>query len=486
MLRRTHCAAVGVRIPHRCASRFVLVLAAMSLSAAPGQRPVTGEGPDRPAPSIAIVGGTLVDVRTGDETENGVVIIRGERIIEVGVAGTLSIPGDAHVIDARGKWILPGLIDMHVHLFDSDLLPLDLFLANGVTTIRDPGNSVLIMRLTKEEIASGKRIGPRLFFCGDLLDGLPPLYRESTLLVDTPERAKSAVLFLADQGVDCIKVYNSVSEPEPKEIIRPARHRNLPVIGHVPRTLTMTRAVELGMVGLEHIRITGREMLSAEKADAIDFLPLAKREALLWREFDPQSEAMKRLASFLAESGIFLDPTLTADEAGDVLSRDDQIKDPNNRYLLRALFARWKAGPIPEFARVPPALKQSARDGFEKRKRFVGICRRAGVHLLAGSDGADLGTLLPGFGLQHELRLLVQSGLTPLEAIQAATLEAAAALGKADDLGAIRPGYLADLVLVRADPLKEIGNMRQIDLVIEGGTLHRPLDLLTAARKPIH
>ncbi len=474
-----------------CFGLFLIV--AMCVSAALGQQQVIKESanpsPQRsmtsqaPATSTAIVGGTLVDVHNGEEIENSVVIIRGERVAKVGVVDKLEIPNDARVVDAHGKWILPGLIDMHVHLWDSDLLPLGLFLANGITTIRDPGYSVLVMRLTREEITSGKRIGPRLFFCGDLLDGMPPLYRESTLLVDTPERAHSAVMFLADQGVDCIKVYNSVKEPELKEIIRTAHARNLPVIGHIPRTLTMTHAVELGMQGLEHIRVTGREMLPIEEANKIDFLPFAERETLLWKQFEPQSEKMKRLVRFLAESNIILDPTLVADGSTFLLSQDDQINNPNNRYLPPQLFNKWKGEPVPQFDKLPAELKQVAIDGFEKRKQFVGMCSRAGVHIIAGSDGAGLGTLLPGFGLQHELQLLVQSGLTPLQAIQAATINSAAALGKEHDLGVIEPGYFADVLILEADPIKEISNTQKIDLVIEAGRPYKPLDLLNASGK---
>src|SRR5262249_50189942 len=162
-----------------------------------------------------------------------------------------------------------------------------------------------------------------LFFCGNILDGLPPL-PPTALLADTPERARSAVVFLADQGVDCIKVYNSIKEPELVEIVKTARSRNLPVIGHVPRSLTMTRAVELAMQGLEPIRITGRELLPAEDADKLDFLPLARRETLLWQRFDLQSEKMTRLIAFLAARTVFLDPTLTVDE-------DDFARSPEER-----------------------------------------------------------------------------------------------------------------------------------------------------------
>src|SRR5262249_33619850 len=138
---------------------------------------------------VAIVGGTLIDVRNGQETQDSVVLIPGERISQVGVRGRVEIPNDADVVDVHGKWILPGLMDMHAHVSheDSDLLPLELYLANGVTTIRDPGGYVSVSRLLARDIESGTRIGPRLFFCGDFLDGDPPLIAQGTLLVDTPE-----------------------------------------------------------------------------------------------------------------------------------------------------------------------------------------------------------------------------------------------------------------------------------------------------------
>ena len=134
----------------------------MSLSTVLGQQP--------PPTSTVLVGGTLIDVRNGWAVENTAVLITGDRIIQIGAKDKLQIPSDARTIDARGKWILHGLIDMHVHMWDSEVLPLELFLANGITTIRDTGFSVLVMRLLEADLSSGKRIGPRLFFCGDLLD----------------------------------------------------------------------------------------------------------------------------------------------------------------------------------------------------------------------------------------------------------------------------------------------------------------------------
>src|SRR5262249_1111123 len=128
--------------------------------------------------------------------------------------------------------------------------------------------------------------------------------------------------------------------------------------------------------------------------------------------------------------------------------------------------------------KLPSDLKQAAINGYEKRRQFVEMCNRAGVRIVAGTDGAGLGTMLPGFGLQHELQLLVESGLTPLQAIQAATINAGPALRKEHDLGAVEPGYFADIVILEADPLKDIRNTEKIDLVVEAGRPHTPTDLL--------
>lgn len=170
-------------------------------------------------------------------------------------------------MEALGKWVVPGLIDSHAHAGDDKNTPLSLYLANGVTTIRNPGGNVTLLRLTWEKLRCGDLVGPRLYFSGPVLDGTPPVWPTGSLLVDTPQRARSAVNFLADQGADFVKVYNNVKEPELKAIVEAAKERGLPVAGHIPRSMTMTHAVEVGMTRLEHIRITGREMLAAEEAE---------------------------------------------------------------------------------------------------------------------------------------------------------------------------------------------------------------------------
>lgn len=420
--------------------------------------------------TVVIKGGTLIDVHTGREIRNSLIVIEGNLIKQVGSASEITAPRDAQVIDASNKWIIPGLMDMHAHISGQRNIPLELYLVNGVTTIRDPGGNLTVLRLARQEIDAGKRPGPRLFFAGNILDGNPPLWPDISIIADTPERAESAVNYLVDQGVDLIKVYNSITEPVLVAIIRAAHKRGIPVAGHVPRSITMTRAVELGMDCLEHIRITGRELLPLEEANKIDFLPLVRREGLLWQRFDLDSDKMKKLVSFLAAKKVFLDPTLTIDEITAFALYQESANDPNNRFLPRPSTTTEREA-APEVFRLPPELKEVTAAGFRKRLQFIGMCGRAGVQIVAGTDGVGPGKLLPGFGLQYELELLSKAGLTPIQVIQAATINAARALKKEKELGSIEPGKFADLVILNSNPLIDIRNTSKIDGVMTRGRL---------------
>lgn len=426
---------------------------------------------------IALTGGTLVDVRTGETIENSIILIDGDRIADVGAVDKIQMPSSARRIDASGKWIVPGLMDMRAHVSHEPDLPFEMYLAKGVTTIRDPGSDVTLSRLLRMELDSGKRIGPRYFFAGPLLDGIPPVWPGGSILVDTPERAVSAVNFLIDQGVDFVKVYNNVQERELIEIIKTAHARGVRVAGHVPRTITMTRAVELGMDCLEHVRITARELLSPEEADKLDFLPYGTREVLLWQSFDLNSEKMQKLISFLGDKKVFMDVTLIADY-GLVIDPADEIKDPNNHFLPEEVFEAWKSYPQPEVYKVPLEVKRASAASFEKRMKFVGLCFQAGVRIITGTDGAGLGNLLPGFALHRELKMLSDAGMNPLDILRATTITSAEALGKEKDLGSIEKGKLADLLILEKDPLSDIKNLDSIVLVFKGGRDFKPDDLL--------
>jgi len=434
---------------------------------------------------LVIRGGTLVEVKSGKEIPDSVIVIRGERLDQIGTEGKLAIPAGAQMVEAGGKWIVPGLIDSHAHADSEESAPLELYIANGVTTIRNPGGNITQLRLLREKLARGETTGPRLFFAGPLLDGLPPVWPAGSLLVDTPERARSAVNFLADQGVDFVKVYNNVKEPELAAIIETAKVRGLPLAGHVPRTMTMTRAIEMGMTRLEHIRITGKEMLSAEEAAAIDPLPVGKREPMLWQRFDLRSEKMRALVQRLAKSGVFLDPTLVTDEYFGS-TREAEEKDPNNQYFSKSDVEEALKYLNSGVFETPPELKSAAVEAFQKEQKFVGMCAEAGVRIIAGTDGPGIGLLTPGFALHRELELLAASGLSPLQTLQAATSTAAQALAKEDLLGTVEQGKLADLVILDADPLLVAENLRRVHAVVLGGKTYEPKALLEQAKARVN
>jgi imidazolonepropionase-like amidohydrolase len=429
------------------------------------------------AEQIAITGGTLIDVRTQQEIKESVILIQGDRIAEVGKAGKTAIPPNAHVIDASGKWIVPGYMDMHVHVAGEEDLPFEMYLAKGVTTIRDCGGNLTLSRLLREDLDSGQKIGPRYFFAGPILDGIPPVGPEGSFLVDTPERAASAVNFLIDQGVDFIKIYNNVKEPEFIEILKTAHSRGVRVAGHVPRSLTVTHVVESGMDCLEHVRITGRELLTAEEADQLDFLPYAKREILLWKRFDLNSEKMRKLVSFLAQNQVFMDVTLVVDYQL-VTDPEQELKNPDNRYLPEKLFEIWKSMPQPEIYKVPSELKPVSADAFQNRQKFVGLCYQAGARIITGTDGPGLGMLLPGFALHHEFQMLSEAGMTPGDILRATTIRSAEALGKEQDLGTIEKGKYADLLILQKNPLLDVSNLDSIEKIFKGGQILDPQALL--------
>jgi hypothetical protein len=235
------------------------------------------------------------------------------------------------------------------------------------------------------------------------------------------------------------------------------------------------------MTRLEHIRVTGREMLSPDEADEIDPLPLGRREPLLWQRFDLQSEKMQALVQRLVRSGIFLDPTLVIAEDTEVPNLDADKNDPNNQYLSPKVVERYVNLKSPIYE-LPAELQAAGLEAFHKQEKFVGMCNRAGVKIIAGTDGPGIGSQLPGFGLHRELELLVESGLSPLQALRAASLTAAEALGKDDRLGTVEPGKFADMVVLDADPLLEIQNLKKIHLVVQDGKIYAPDALLQQAR----
>jgi Amidohydrolase family len=423
---------------------------------------------------LVIKGATLLDVRNGRQIENSAILVERDRIKEVGDASTIVIPIDARVIDAHGKWVIPGLFDMHVHGSARKDVPIALYVGNGITAIRDMGGNVTSLRMTRQKIEAGEKLGPHLFYTGNVLDGSPPVAPPTSFIVDTTEEAKSAVEFLVSQGADSIKIYNNITEPVLDAIAKAAKPAGKPVGGHVPKAMSLKRSIELGFNFVEHAAIRSKDLLEwnsitlAEANQITSLLSVTQREALVWQRVDLSSTKVQALISFMAEKGVFLDPTLSIDEFDSLFLYEKEAKHPNNRFLKRS-FVEEALGPEHDIFRMPAELKAVATTGIEKRRKFVGMCNRAGVKILAGTDGPGIGRLTVGFGLHHELELLVQAGLKPIEALQGATINAARALRKENEIGSLEAGKFADMVILNADPLSDILNTTRIDSVLLRG-----------------
>ncbi len=427
-------------------------------------------------PDVAIVGATLIDLGTGRSAPNTTILIRRGRILSVGSSKSIPTPDGVRAVQAKGRWAVPGLIDMHVHLSTVANVPFELYVVNGVTAVRDLGGHLTALRLMRESVDTRDRPHPRLFIAGAMLDGVPPSAPRISIIADSPRRAASAVEFLATQGVDVIKVYNGIDEPGLTAIVGAGRAHRKPVVGHVPSALTAKRAVQLGMSGIEHtpVRIKDLEawkLVTPPAADRIRALTsVTEREAAVWDHVALDAPPLGELIAEIARRGVVLDPTLSIDEYDTLFLYDQEATHPNNRYLEPS-FVRANLGPEHESFRVRPAMKALAVSGLKKRQQFVAMSHAAGVAIVTGTDGPGIGRLAPGFGLHRELALLVEAGLTPLEALRAATINAAQALGQEKALGTVEAGKLADLVILNADPLEDITNLAAIEAVVSRGQI---------------
>ena len=404
-------------------------------------------------PALAIRDVTLWDGTGAPPARHRTVIVRGDRIVEVGPSEGVAIPDGAILIDGTGRFLIPGLVDMHVHaLWDLSVPPafLPLFVANGVTTVRDMGGLLPLLPATRAALADGSLLGPRLIAAGAILDGPEPVHAEVSIAVDTPEEAIAAVESVAAAGADFVKVYTLLPAAAFEAVVAEAGRRGLPVSGHVP--------YEVGPVAATAEMRTIEHLMS---------------EVGGYCEEDRPEECDGILAAF-REHGTFQVPTLVLQGQSEPA---DLCGDPRLERLPAAVLAYWFDG-----AAEPPGCDPASTKGDHFRPELppeawiVPALREAGIPILAGTD-TGVPFSVPGWSLHDELGLLVEAGLSPAEALLAATRDPARALELEDEIGTIRPGLVADLLLLRADPLADIENTRAIEAVVLRGRLLRRAEL---------
>lgn len=406
---------------------------------------------------VSVIDGTNPSPRP-DQT----VVIRGNRIAQVGPAASTSIPAGTTVMDSRGKFLVPGLWDMHVHtVMPGGRAVLALYVANGVTGVRDMAGDWAQITAWRREIADGRLVGPRIVAAGPYIEGgdVPIPH----ILARTPEEAVAAVDSLARLGVDFVKLHSQFKREVYFAAARAARARGLRVAGHVPRSITPEEASDSGVSSIEHMLQVPTPCTPAESLALAPRFPV---QSVLGR---CTSDDLQPLFARLVRNGTWVVPTLVAGYEIAVWPRRELPGDTVAAYLPDSL-RRYVAEIFPMPDSIPPDADVVGRALFAKRVALVGAMYRAGVGILPGTD-APLRNSPPGFGLHGELALLAQAGLSPFDVLRLATLEPARYLGLLDSLGTIGPGKLADLVLLDADPLADIANLRRVGAVMANGRL---------------
>ncbi|HVT39139.1 MAG TPA: amidohydrolase family protein [Gemmatimonadaceae bacterium] len=404
----------------------------------------------------------MIDGRDSVPLLDRTVVVRGTHIVAVGPTPTTRAPIDARIIDGRGKFLVPGFWDMHVHTVapgGRDVLPL--YVANGVTGVRDMGSDWAEIVAMRRDVARGALVGPRIVASGPYLEGgdVPIAH----LLVRTAGEARTAVDSLVRLGVDFVKVHGQLTRETYFAAARAARDRGLPFAGHVPRAVGASDASDSGQKSIEHL-LTIPSVCT--RAESLALQPRFVVQAAMGR---CSSEDLAPLFARFVRNGTWVTPTFTAQYEVALWPTRALPGDSLAHYLPDTL-RRFVAGIFPMPADVPPGADSVGRATFAKRLALVGMMHRAGVGILAGTD-APLRNSPPGFGLHEELAFLSGAGLTPFEVLRVATMEPARFLGMLDSLGTVEVGKGADLVLLDADPLADVRNTRRVSAVVANGRL---------------
>lgn len=434
--------------------------------------------PQQAAPaSLAITHVTVIDTAGGPARPDMTVVVESGRISRVAPAAAAKIPEGARTIDGTGRFLIPGLWDMHIHAFFGDWVPggrevtLPLFIANGVTGVRDMGSDLEPILAARRDVDAGRLLGPRIVVSGPMLDG-PKTQFPAALAIVTPEDGRRAVRDLKNRGVDFIKIQSYVPRDAWFAIADECRRQNVVFAGHVPDAVRASEASTAGQKSFEHL--IGVFESSTPVEDRLMKGP--KGPAKFLDAFDPAKEAA--LTGLLASNRTWQCPTLYWERGQWLVDVVDVKSDPDAKYAP----ASWREKTWPRFS--AGILKDLATDPLPVREKFVrheleivARLHRAGVPFLAGTDTPAGVNVVPGVSLHRELQRFVDAGFTPLEALQTATILPARYLERQKDYGTVETGRIADLILLDADPTADIANTRKIAAVVVGGRAYSRAEL---------
>jgi len=413
---------------------------------------------------------TVIDATGATPKPHQTVIVKDgtiEAIDNSGMGFAGKLPG-TH-INGTGKFLIPGLWDMHVHIVFGDWFPhgkevtLSLFIANGITGVRDMGSELDVLQQWRKEISAGTLVGPRIVMSGPMLDGPKPRF-PSSIAIQTPEDGRRAVDDLKRRGADFIKLQSLIPREAVFAIADEARKQGIPFVGHVPDAVRASEASNAGQKSFEHLIgiFEGSSPLEDE------FIKGAKTEKQFLATYDPKRA--ESLFALLAKNQTWQCPTLVWERGGNLIEETDFAHDTRAKYVP----AYWKDVTWKRF--TDQVEHDFNMDDLATRKRFVekelevvNTMHHTGIPFLAGTDTPPGVYIFPGFSLHEELQRFVAAGFTPMEALQTATINPAKFLGLEDRLGTIQKGKIADLVLLNASPLDDIRNTQKIEAVIVNG-----------------
>ncbi|MFL6214319.1 MAG: amidohydrolase family protein [Blastocatellia bacterium] len=399
--------------------------------------------------ALAITGATLIDGTGAAPVADSVIVIDSDRIIAVGPRAAVKIPKGATVIDARGKTLLPGLWDMHAHYEQVEWGPI--YLAAGVTTVRDVGNEFDFIKAVRDAIKAGRGLGPRMLLAG-IIDG-DSRSALGIIRANNADEARAVVTRYKNAGFDQIKIYSSVKLDVLKAICEEAHKQGLTVTGHVPQGLNAVQAVEAGMDQINHIQYLPPVLKAKDQKPGTSI------------NFD-SPEAQQTIQFFKTHHTV-IDPTMALMEL--ILHTSDVPVASFEPGIAKV--ARELAGPLNNTGQ-PPSAAEQAKATYEMWIATINALHRAGIPIIAGTDQA-----VPGHSLHREIELYVKAGFTPMEAIQAATVIPARVMGVDKEVGTVEAGKRADLILVEGNPLESISNIRNVRWVVAAGRLYNPADL---------
>jgi hypothetical protein len=462
--------------------------------AAQSNSPASSVSSASPVSSLAITHVTVIDVATGERTPDRTVIVRGGRIAAVGPSALLAVPTNVRLVEGRNGFLVPGLWDMHVHMGGggiSDTALVPLLVVNGITSVRDMGadpKALAWVQRWRASVAAGSSLWPRVVAVGAMIDGRRPEAADWAWVAPDSAAGVAAVDSVRQGRWDEVKLQDWIT-PETFDAITGAAHAaHRPIVGHAPFTVGVARAADAGYLTLEHLGndyVGGMlvdcstiedslraAFLVSERAHDEKAMESARSAWWIDRLLETQDRAKcEALARRLAERGVWQTPTIWISLWFPVFRRDSlQVPAERLRYYPKS--RRPAAGP-PQFR----ADQTTAEDRaawlrlYQAQMELIALLHRSGAGFLAGSDTGPWNRMLPGFSLHDELQRLVAAGFTPLEALQAATLNPARALSLTDSVGAIRVGLGGDLLLLDADPLIDIANLRRIRAVVIRGRL---------------